>query len=123
MNTKNLLKVAMLGAIATLTLNGCSLGIGEEEFACKGRPGGTQCVSSWDLYERTNNGKRVGYEHEAEEDDEYNNLYTTSNSTTSNSENLADTGIGDSSAVALIIVISAVVAIYSARKFNEYKNV
>lgn len=62
-------------------------------------------------------------ENEVENEEEYNNLYTTSNSTTSNSENLADTGIGDSSAMALILIVSAVVAIYSARKFNEYKNV
>ena len=70
MNTKNLLKIAMLGAIATLTLNGCSLGIGEEEFACKGRPGGTQCVGTWDLYEMTNNGKGIGNKDEDEEEDE-----------------------------------------------------
>ena len=57
------------------------------------------------------------------EDEEYNNLYTTSNSTTADTENLADTGIGDSSVVALIVIVSAVVAIYSARKANEYKNV
>ena len=57
------------------------------------------------------------------EEEEYNNLYTTSNSTTSNSENLADTGIADSSAIALIIILSAVVAVYSGKKFNEYKNV
>ena len=60
---------------------------------------------------------------EEEEEEEYNNLYTTTNSTTSNSENLADTGIGDSSAMAVILIVSAVVAIYSARKANEYKNV
>ena len=62
-------------------------------------------------------------ENEVEEENEYNNLYTTSNSTTTDSENLADTGIGDSSFMALIVIISAVVAIYSGRKFNEYKNV
>ena len=67
--------------------------------------------------------ENIEVENEVEEDEEYNNLYTTSNSTTSNSENLADTGIGDSSVMALIVILSAVVAIYSARKFNEYKNV
>ena len=67
--------------------------------------------------------ENIEVENEVEEEEEYNNLYTTSNSTTSDSENLADTGIGDSSAIALIIIVSAVVAIYSARKANEYKNV
>jgi len=67
----------------------------------------------------------IGNENEVEneEEEEYNNLYTTTNSTTSNSENLADTGIGDSNATTLIIIISAVVAIYSAMKYNDYKNV
>lgn len=65
----------------------------------------------------------VENEVEEEEDEEYNNLYSTSNSTTADSENLADTGIGDSSVVALIVIVSAVVAIYSARKANEYKNI
>ena len=60
---------------------------------------------------------------EDDEENEYNNLYTTKNYTTSNSENLADTGIGDSSVMALIVIVSSVVAIYSARKFNEYKNI
>lgn len=67
--------------------------------------------------------ENIEVENEVEEDEEYNNLYTTSNSTTSNSENLADTGIEDSSVMALIVIVSAVVAIYSARKFNEYKNI
>lgn len=67
--------------------------------------------------------ENVEVENEVEEDEEYNNLYTTSNSTTADTENLADTGIGDSSVVALIVIVSAVVAIYSARKANEYKNV
>lgn len=57
-------------------------------------------------------------------ENEYNNLYTTRNSTTSNSENLADTGIGDSNGVmALIVIVSVVVAIYSAKKMSDYKNV
>lgn len=67
--------------------------------------------------------ENVETENEVEEENEYNNLYTTNNSTTTNSENLADTGIGDSSTIALIIIISAVVAIYSAKKFNDYKNI
>ena len=67
--------------------------------------------------------ENVEVENEVEEDEEYNNLYTTSNSTTADTENLADTGIGDSSVVALIVIVSAVVAIYSARKANVYKNV
>ena len=58
-----------------------------------------------------------------EEENEYNNLYTTTNSTTANSENLADTGIENTGVFALIIIVSAVVAIYSAKKFNDYKNV
>ena len=67
--------------------------------------------------------ENIEVENEVEEE-EYNNLYTTKNSTTSNSENLADTGIGDSNGImALIIVVSAVIAIYSAKKFNDYKNV
>ena len=46
------------------------------------------------------------------------------NETTSNSNSLAYTGIGDSNGmIALIVVISAVVAVYSAKKFNDYKNV
>lgn len=73
----------------------------------------------------TNENAFNDVEVENTDDNDYNNLYNTTNntSTTSNSENLADTGIGDSSAIALIIIVSAVVAIYSAKKFNEYKNV
>lgn len=67
--------------------------------------------------------ENVEVENEVEEEEEYNNLYTTSNSTTADSENLADTGIADSGVIALIVIVSAIVAIYSARKFNEYKNV
>lgn len=63
-------------------------------------------------------------ENEFEEENEYNNLYTTSNSTVSNAENLSDAGIGDSnSIIALIVILSAIVAIYSAKKINDYKNV
>lgn len=40
-----------------LLLQGCSsLGIGEEDFPCPGKPGGAQCKSSWELYQMTNNG-------------------------------------------------------------------
>ena len=42
-----------------LVLSGCAswFGIGESEYSCPGRPGGTQCTNSWDLYKMTNNGK------------------------------------------------------------------
>ena len=51
-------------------------------------------------------------------------VYNEENDTTSNSENLAYTGIGDSNGIiALIVIISALVAIYSAKKFNDYKNI
>ena len=57
------------------------------------------------------------------ENDTYNNLIET-NSTTTNSNSLAETGIGDSNGIiALIVIISVIVAIYSAKKMNEYKNV
>lgn len=65
---------------------------------------------------------------EDESNNEYNNLYTTTNSTTlnsttTNSNSLANTGIGDSNGIiALIIIVSIIIAIYSAKKFNEYKN-
>ena len=68
--------------------------------------------------------ENIEEENEFEEEEEYNNLYTTRNSTTTDSENLADTGIGDSNAIiALIVIMSAVIAIYSAKKFNDYKNI
>ena len=48
---------AALLAGSFLLLQGCSsLGIGEDEFSCPGKPGGAQCKSSWELYEMTNNG-------------------------------------------------------------------
>ena len=63
-------------------------------------------------------------EPEEPEENEYENLYETRNDTTTDSDNLAHTGIGDSDGImALIIVLSAIVAIYSAKKFNDYKNV
>lgn len=47
-----------------------------------------------------------------------------SNSTTTNSGNLAYTGIGDSNGIiALIVIVSSIIAIYSAKKFNDYKNI
>lgn len=68
--------------------------------------------------------ENIEEENEVEEEEEYNNLYTTRNSTTTDSENLADTGIGDSNGIiALIVIMSAVIAIYSAKKFNDYKNI
>lgn len=65
----------------------------------------------------------VENEVEEESENEYSNLYNNTNSTTADSENLADTGIADSGMMALIVMVSALVAIYSAKKFNEYKNV
>ena len=54
---------------------------------------------------------------------EYNNLYNTKKATTtSESENLAKTGIGDSSIISLIIIISLLIAVYSGKKVNDYKN-
>jgi len=70
--------------------------------------------------EEDNDVWNEGTEENEEEDEEYNNLY---NSTASNSENLAQTGLEDSTGImALIITISAVVAIYSAKRINEYNN-
>ena len=44
-----------------LAVNGCSsLGIGEDEFACPGKPGSPLCKSSWELYEMTSNGNAPG---------------------------------------------------------------
>ena len=66
-----------------------------------------------------------------EENNEDNDLYNyldnnednTDNSTGTNAENLADTGLNDSKgAISLIIVISAIVATYSAIKMREYNN-
>ena len=69
-------------------------------------------------------------ENDIEDDNDDNDVYPytyndeENNSTTSNSNSLAYTGIGDSNGmIALIIIISAIVAIYSAKKFNDYKNV
>ena len=48
---------AALLAGSFLLMQGCSsLGIGEDEFSCPGKPGGAQCKSSWELYQMTNNG-------------------------------------------------------------------
>lgn len=45
------------------------------------------------------------------------------NSTTSNANNLADTGLDNSNGIiALIVVISLIVAIYSVKKMNDYNN-
>ena len=56
----------------------------------------------------------------------FNNTTTSNssrNSTTTNSTSLASTGIGNFNGIlTLIIVISLIVAIYSAKKFNDYKN-
>lgn len=55
MNSK--LKSFVLLASLGLLVNGCSsLGIGEDEFSCPGKPGSPQCKSSWELYEMTSNG-------------------------------------------------------------------
>ena len=69
---------------------------------------------------------------EAETEDENESLYSINNSasyddennSTTNSNSLAYTGIGDSNGmIALIVIVSGIVAIYSAKKFNDYKNV
>lgn len=49
---------ALLPAVFMLLAGGCSsLGVGEDEFSCPGRPGGAQCKSSWELYQMTGNGQ------------------------------------------------------------------
>lgn len=56
MNTRNPLMARTLATIALLsaTLSGCaSLGVGEKEYACPGKPDGVSCVSTTDLYEMT----------------------------------------------------------------------
>ena len=67
--------------------------------------------------------ENIEVENTGDENEEYENLYTSEGSTTTNSENLADTGIADSSIFALIVVLSIIGAIYSAKKFNEYRNI
>ncbi len=54
---------------------------------------------------------------------EENNTDDISNYTTKNTEKLADTGLGNSAGiVAIISVLAIVVAIYSAKKINDYNN-
>ena len=48
--------LALIGSMLTLVQGCSSLGIGEDEFSCPGYPSGTQCKSSWELYQMTNNG-------------------------------------------------------------------
>ncbi len=48
-----------LSAASLLTLQGCgALGLGEEEFSCDTNGNGEACTSTWDMYEKTNNGNR-----------------------------------------------------------------
>lgn len=66
-------------------------------------------------------------EDENSEDDDMNfnnfDIEDNSNSTTSNADNLAETGLEDSNGfIALIIMVSIIVAIYSVKKMNDYNN-
>ena len=70
------------------------------------------------VYEENNT---VDY-NDVEDNTEYSYNDTENNSTTSDNS-LAYTGIGDSNGmIALIVIVSAVVAIYSAKKYSDYKN-
>ena len=44
-------------SLASALVTGCaSLGIGESEFSCPGKPNGVKCQSAWNVYEDTHNG-------------------------------------------------------------------
>ena len=44
-------------ALSTLFIQGCaSLGMGESEFSCPGKPNGVNCKSTREMYELTHNG-------------------------------------------------------------------
>lgn len=44
-----------ISAVTILGLSGCvSLGVGEPDFACKGRPDGVRCISSAEAYKQSN---------------------------------------------------------------------
>ena len=69
------------------------------------------------------NGISDSNEDENSENDWEFNDEDNSNSTTSNADNLAETGLEDSNGfIALIIMVSIIVAIYSVKKMNDYKN-
>lgn len=59
------MRVIRLAAIIMLTtlasmMSGCgSLGVGEEEFACPGRPSGVRCASATEIYAATENSDSV----------------------------------------------------------------
>ena len=57
-SNKCFLKLTLISScLLVTTLSGCSsLGIGEDEFACPGRPDGVKCTSAWGVYESTHNG-------------------------------------------------------------------
>lgn len=50
----------VMGLAALLTLSGCaSLGVGEPDFGCKGRPDGVRCISSSEAYEQSNHTDKL----------------------------------------------------------------
>ena len=80
-----------------------------------------------DITLNTNNTEVNTYDNslnvENNEEEEDNNTYSNTNYTTKNTENLAETGLGNSaSIIAVISVLAIVVAIYSAKKINDYNN-
>lgn len=47
-------------ALLTMSLSGCaSLGVGEPDFACKGRPEGVRCFSTAEAYKQSNNTDKL----------------------------------------------------------------
>lgn len=127
MKKLKLISTILLSVILLFTISTAVFADGENEDIWS-----EPTVEENNTTENTNNTEtdenlfnNVEVDNNTDDNEEYNNLYNTTNntSTISNSENLADTGIEDSGVIALVIMISVVVAIYSAKKFNEYKNV
>ncbi|MCI9062999.1 MAG: hypothetical protein HFJ17_00085 [Clostridia bacterium] len=74
----------------------------------------------------TNNTVSNDFEDANEMESEIENIEDnyTENSSTTNSNSLAYTGIGDSNGmIALMLIVSAIIAIYSAKKFSDYRNI